>query len=244
MLAMVCSVSMQELPKSGKQTERRSLRSAASTSRPSSNSPVWLSPASADLPDHVFLVNMPRLDKKRKLPPSHEPSDHSDVQEKADKVPDNKRKKFKANKKKKSVGDVEEGKTVFIRNLSFDTTSEVLKHYMEKFGQVEYALICKDKDTDSPKGTGFVKFKDAGCAKDCNETPCEEMMLDGRRLYTDIALPRTQVEKVVLEKNSKDRDKRNLYLAREGLIYAGSPAAEGVSQYDLEKRLTVGFGLL
>ncbi|CAG2121699.1 unnamed protein product, partial [Medioppia subpectinata] len=34
-----------------------------------------------------------------------------------------------------------------------------------------------------------------------------------------------------------NRDKRNLYLAKEGLIYPESPAAEGVSQTDLKKRL-------
>lgn len=33
------------------------------------------------------------------------------------------------------------------------------------------------------------------------------------------------------------KDSRNLYLAKEGLIVAGTPAAEGVSQSDLSKRL-------
>lgn len=52
----------------------------------------------------------------------------------------------------------------------------------------------------------------------------------------DHALPRIVVQK---NKDQKERDKRNLYLAREGLIYAGSPAAEGVSKVDLEKRLAL-----
>ena len=51
----------------------------------------------------------------------------------------------------------------------------------------------------------------------------------------DYALARNVVQK----KDSKDRDKRNLYLAREGVIYAGSPGAEGVSKQDLEKRLAL-----
>lgn len=54
--------------------------------------------------------------------------------------------------------DVGEGKTLFIRNLDFATTRDSLKHYMEQFGSVNYALLCMDKVMERPKGTGFVKF--------------------------------------------------------------------------------------
>ena len=54
--------------------------------------------------------------------------------------------------------DVEEGKTIFIRNLDFSTTKDSLKNFMEKFGSVHYALLCIDKVMERPKGTGFVKF--------------------------------------------------------------------------------------
>lgn len=55
--------------------------------------------------------------------------------------------------------DVGEGKTLFIRNLDFLTTKDSLKNFMEKFGSVQYALLCMDKVMERPKGTGFVKFR-------------------------------------------------------------------------------------
>lgn len=38
---------------------------------------------------------------------------------------------------------------------------------------------------------------------------------------------------------NQGKDKRNLYLAREGLIRAGTAAAEGVSQGDLTRRMNL-----
>lgn len=54
--------------------------------------------------------------------------------------------------------DVGEGKTLFIRNLDFGTSSDSLKNFMEQFGSVHYALLCMDKVMERPKGTAFVKF--------------------------------------------------------------------------------------
>ena len=55
--------------------------------------------------------------------------------------------------------DVDEGKTVFLRNLDFSTTEDSLKNYMTTFGSMHYALLCMDKVMERPKGTAFVKFK-------------------------------------------------------------------------------------
>jgi nucleolar protein 4 len=63
--------------------------------------------------------------------------------------------------------------------------------------------------------------------------------LEGRQIYFSPAIPRDQVQAQESDKRLKNRDKRNLYLAKEGLIYANSPAAEGVSQADLAKRLSL-----
>ena len=61
-----------------------------------------------------------------------------------------------------------------MRNISYDTTQEDLKEFMEKFGQVKYALLCKSKELQgdnekteiqSHKGTGFVQFKDPKAAE-------------------------------------------------------------------------------
>ena len=58
-------------------------------------------------------------------------------------------------------------KTLFVRNISYDTTKEDFKEYMEKFGPLKYAVLCKARELQasaedletlqhSHKGTGFV----------------------------------------------------------------------------------------
>lgn len=108
---------------------------------------------------------------------------------------------------------------------------------MSAFGEMEYCLLCKDKTTGHPKGSAFVKFVDEKDAQAVLTSDSETLTLDGRVLYVSPALPREDIDKKMTEKNAKGKDRRNLYLAREGLILAGTPAAEGVSPSDLEKRL-------
>lgn len=55
--------------------------------------------------------------------------------------------------------DVNEGKTVFLKNVPFSATNEELRQCMEQFGPVYYALICMDQLTEHSKGTAFVKFQ-------------------------------------------------------------------------------------
>lgn len=141
----------------------------------------------------------------------------------------------------KTGQDVSDGKTIFIRNLSFDTEQEDLQELMKEFGDFEYCVVCVDHVTGHPKGSAFVKFRESSSADSCLEAAAnqdERLFVDGRRLYLTPALPRTHIAQKLAD-NKRDRDKRNLYLAKEGLIYDSSPAAEGVSQFDLEKRLTV-----
>ncbi len=59
----------------------------------------------------------------------------------------------------KTSHDIPEGKTVFLRNISFNVTNDELKAFMETIGPVYYAVICVDPLTEHSKGTGFVKFK-------------------------------------------------------------------------------------
>jgi nucleolar protein 4 len=55
--------------------------------------------------------------------------------------------------------DVNEGCTVFLKNVPFTATNEELKQCMLKFGPIIYALICIDPLTEHSKGTAFVKFQ-------------------------------------------------------------------------------------
>lgn len=43
------------------------------------------------------------------------------------------------------LGDAEEGKTIFIRNIPLDATEKDLFRFFKKYGSIEYVKLCKDK---------------------------------------------------------------------------------------------------
>ena len=139
--------------------------------------------------------------------------------------------------------DINEGKTVFVRNISFDTEEEDLAALMrEYFGPVVFARLVMDKEMGHPRGTGFVKFKRREDAEKCCETGAgsEGIFLDNRQLFVMMAKQRNDVEQLQKERKEKEpKDNRNLYLAREGIIREGTAAAEGVSKSDMERRKVV-----
>ncbi|KOC66322.1 RNA-binding protein 28, partial [Habropoda laboriosa] len=138
-----------------------------------------------------------------------------DDEEKVD-VKEIKRPRFKSH-------DVSERKTVFLKNVPFSVKNEELKKYMEQFGPVYYALVCMDPLTEFSKGTAFVKFK---------------VNLDNEYLIF-YSLDRNELDSKGNEKQRKERDSRNLYLVKEGVVLAGSSAATGVSPADMAKRLEI-----
>ncbi|XP_056197610.1 RNA-binding protein 28 [Falco biarmicus] len=137
--------------------------------------------------------------------------------------------------------DVSEGKTVFIRNLSFDTEEEALGEMLQQFGDLKYVRIVLHPDTEHSKGCAFAQFLTQEAAQKCLQAAQEEsegggLRLDGRLLRIDLAVSREEAQKLRGQKVKKPTGTRNLYLAREGLIRAGTKAAEGVSDADMAKR--------
>ena len=65
-------------------------------------------------------------------------------------------------------------------------------------------------------------------------------MVDGRELNVALAVSREKIKEISKAKEKEPKDKRNLYLAREGLIREGTQAAQGVSKTDMNKRMKVG----
>ena len=49
---------------------------------------------------------------------------------------------------------------VFIGGLSWETTSDSLRYYFEKFGELSDVALMADKRTGQPRGFGFVSYKD------------------------------------------------------------------------------------
>jgi len=70
-------------------------------------------------------------------------------------------------RKPKQSSDVKEGKTLFIRNLSFDSSEESLYDLFEQFGEIEYCKLLEDRRTGHSKGMAFVKFKTVESAEKC-----------------------------------------------------------------------------
>ncbi|XP_012279584.1 protein timeless homolog [Orussus abietinus] len=137
---------------------------------------------------------------------------------------------------RKKSNDVIEGRTVFIKNVPFSAKDDDLRRCMEQFGPVNYALICMDPLTEHSKGTAFVKFQNVEDAEKCllagTELRLHDQILDPYR-----ALPRNEIQEKKSLKERRIKDTRNLYLVKEGVILAGSPAAEGVSATDMARRL-------
>ncbi|KAF9887594.1 RNA recognition motif-containing protein [Aspergillus nanangensis] len=57
--------------------------------------------------------------------------------------------------------------TIFIRNLPFTCTDESLYEHFNQFGNLRYARIVVDPETERPRGTGFVCFWKADDAMSC-----------------------------------------------------------------------------
>lgn len=66
------------------------------------------------------------------------------------------------------VKNIEENSTtIFVRNLPFTSTDEILRDHFSQFGPLRYARVVLDPETDRSKGTGFVCFYDPTDALSC-----------------------------------------------------------------------------
>uniref|UniRef100_A0A7N8WV95 RNA-binding protein 28 n=1 Tax=Mastacembelus armatus TaxID=205130 RepID=A0A7N8WV95_9TELE len=148
----------------------------------------------------------------------------------------------KKTSKKLLPSDVNEGKTIFIRlNLSFDTEEEGLEEVLLQYGELNYVKIVLHPDTEHSKGCAFAQFKTIEAADRCIAAAQDKaenggIRVDGRKLLIVAAVSREDAAKLKVNKVKVETGTRNLYLAREGLIRAGTKAAEGVPEADMIKR--------
>jgi nucleolar protein 4 len=68
-----------------------------------------------------------------------------------DDIPEAKKRKLDG-LKRPGKNELDEKKTVFIRNISFDTEEEELQEYLNLFGDIEYCRIVTDPNTEHSKG--------------------------------------------------------------------------------------------
>lgn len=169
-------------------------------------------------------------------------SDQSVLEDDDDDTDDEELDQKKKKKSKKTIpSDIKEGRTIFIRNLSFDTDEEGLEEVLLQYGELNYIKICLHPDTEHSKGCAFAQFKTKEAADRCiavaqGEAENGGIRVDGRKLLIVAAVTREEASKLKDNKKKVETGTRNLYLAREGLIRAGTKAAEGVPEADMAKR--------
>lgn len=79
-------------------------------------------------------------------------------------------------------------KKLFVGNISWSMTDEDLKNTFTSFGEVEEAIVIKDKFTQRSKGFGFVTFtNDADADKAISEL--HEKEVAGRNIIVNEARP-------------------------------------------------------
>uniref|UniRef100_A0A7N8Y6Y6 RNA binding motif protein 28 n=1 Tax=Mastacembelus armatus TaxID=205130 RepID=A0A7N8Y6Y6_9TELE len=127
------------------------------------------------------------------------------------------------------------------RNLSFDTEEEGLEEVLLQYGELNYVKIVLHPDTEHSKGCAFAQFKTIEAADRCIAAAQDKaenggIRVDGRKLLIVAAVSREDAAKLKVNKVKVETGTRNLYLAREGLIRAGTKAAEGVPEADMIKR--------
>lgn len=142
---------------------------------------------------------------------------------------------------KSSESEEDLQRTLFICNLSFDVTIEEVKQRFSGFGEVQSFVPVLHPITKRPRGTGFLKFTtmDAADAAFSAATAVTGLgiILKGRQLKVLKALNKKAAHDKEVERTKKEEhDHRNLYLAKEGVILEGTPAAQGVSDSDMSKR--------
>lgn len=127
--------------------------------------------------------------------------------------------------------------TIFVKNLSFDTSNEDLHECFKKYGPIKYALVVRDQVSGHSKGTGFVRFLKKESVNMCLQQT-GLIQLQNFTLEIFPTLSRQKIQSLETNKNKQEpKDSRNMYLLREGMVLAGSAAAEGVSATDMAKRL-------
>ena len=59
-----------------------------------------------------------------------------------------------------------EGRKIFVGGLPFSVDEEGIRSDFGKFGPIEDVYLPRDRESDRPRGFGFVTFKDARDAED------------------------------------------------------------------------------
>jgi RNA recognition motif-containing protein len=80
---------------------------------------------------------------------------------------------------------------LYVGNMSFDTSEDDLRKAFEEHGTVDSVNLIMDRDTNRPKGFGFVEMSNDTEAKAAMEA-LNEKDFQGRTIKVNEARPRTE----------------------------------------------------
>ena len=80
---------------------------------------------------------------------------------------------------------------IYIGNMSYQTTEESIKSLFEEYGEVEKMIFIKDRETQRPKGFGFISMTDDAAGKKAIEE-LDQKEFEGRTLKINEAKPREE----------------------------------------------------
>jgi RNA recognition motif-containing protein len=83
-------------------------------------------------------------------------------------------------------------KSIFIGNLPYSVTSDELKSKFGEFGEVKYAKVILNRETNRSRGYGFVELEDAEADEAIKSLNGSNW--NGREVQVNIAKPRKQKE--------------------------------------------------
>lgn len=132
--------------------------------------------------------------------------------------------------------------TIFVRNLPFTCTDDILREHFAKLGAVRYARVVFDHETERSKGTGFVCFFNEEDARSCvknapkHQPPAANPTTDKKRRGEGLAHS-------VLQNEASDAtgqytlDGRILQVSRAlSKVEASNREAEGSTKRDIRDR--------
>ena len=80
---------------------------------------------------------------------------------------------------------------IYVGNLSYDCTDEVLKEMFVEFGEVTSASVIMDRNTGRSRGFGFIEMADDEQGQAAVDA-VNGKEIDGRTLKVSEARPRTE----------------------------------------------------
>ena len=80
---------------------------------------------------------------------------------------------------------------IYVGNMSYQTTEETIKSLFEQYGVVQKVTLIKDRETQRPKGFGFISMSDDNAGiKAIDEL--NQQKFEGRTLKINEAKPREE----------------------------------------------------